>query len=62
MSQRQIELKEAFDAAQATTHLKDSDIQILRKLEVLLPKDDPLVVERESMREVIRKKVKGKQS
>lgn len=52
---RSLKLKEAHDEDEARKKLADSDIDIIRALEKMLPTTDPLVVERESLRKIIRK-------
>ena len=52
---RSLKLRASYDEAQARQKLSDTDIDIIRLLETQLLSGDPLAIERESLRETVRK-------
>ncbi len=57
---RSLKLKAPYDEAQARQRLLDTDIEIIRLLEAQLLSGNPLVIERETLRETVRKNKKVK--
>ena len=55
---RQLKLKANHEEQLARKELINTDYQILKRLEKLLPVGDPLVISREDCRKIIREKKK----